>query len=62
MFVKDGVSEIVLLFEEWYMNMWSIVYGGVMMMFVDIVFVMVVCSLIDDGVGVVMVEMKVNFM
>lgn len=56
------MSEIVLLFEEWYMNMWSIVYGGVMMMFVDIVFVMVVCSLIDDGVGVVMVEMKVNFM
>ncbi|WP_321784612.1 PaaI family thioesterase [Burkholderia pyrrocinia] len=59
---KDGASEIVLPLEERHMNTWSIAHGGVTMTLADIALAMAARSLTDDGVGVVTVEMKVNFM
>ncbi|AOK18320.1 thioesterase [Burkholderia cepacia] len=59
---KDGASEIVLSLEERHMNTWSIAHGGVTMTLADIALAMAARSLTDDGIGVVTVEMKVNFM
>ena len=59
---KDGASEIVLPLDERHMNTWSIAHGGVTMTLSDIALAMAARSLTDDGVGVVTVEMKVNFM
>ena len=44
------------------MNTWSIAHGGVTMTLADIALAMAARSLTDDGIGVVTVEMKVNFM
>ncbi|MBN3789049.1 PaaI family thioesterase [Burkholderia sp. Ac-20353] len=59
---KDGKSEIALLLDERHMNTWSIAHGGVTMTLADVALAMAARSLTDDGVGVVTVEMKVNFM
>ena len=48
--------------DERHMNTWSIAHGGVTMTLSDIALAMAARSLTDDGVGVVTVEMKVNFM
>ena len=44
------------------MNTRSIAHGGVTMTLADIALAMAARSLTDDGIGVVTVEMKVNFM
>ncbi|AOJ01689.1 MULTISPECIES: PaaI family thioesterase [Burkholderia] len=59
---KDGASEIVLPLAEQHMNTWNIAHGGVTMTLADVALAMAARSLTDDGVGVVTVEMKVNFM
>ncbi|PCE24343.1 PaaI family thioesterase [Burkholderia ubonensis] len=59
---KDGNSEILLPLDEQHMNTWSIAHGGVTMTLADVALAMAARSLTDDGVGVVTVEMKVNFM
>lgn len=59
---KDGNSEILLPLDERHMNTWSIAHGGVTMTLADVALAMAARSLTDDGVGVVTVEMKVNFM
>ncbi len=59
---KDGNSEIVLPLDERHMNTWSIAHGGVTMTLADVALAMAARSLTDEGVGVVTVEMKVNFM
>lgn len=59
---KDGKSEILLPLDERHMNTWSIAHGGVTMTLADVALAMAARSLTDDGVGVVTVEMKVNFM
>ncbi|MXN75539.1 hotdog fold thioesterase [Burkholderia sp. 4701] len=59
---KDGKSEILLPLDARHMNTWSIAHGGVTMTLADVALAMAARSLTDDGVGVVTVEMKVNFM
>ncbi|NIF69098.1 PaaI family thioesterase [Burkholderia sp. Ap-962] len=59
---KDGASEIALPLAEQHMNTWSIAHGGVTMTLADVALAMAARSLTDDGVGVVTVEMTVNFM
>lgn len=59
---KDGKSEILLPLDERHMNTCSIAHGGVTMTLADVALAMAARSLTDDGVGVVTVEMKVNFM
>ncbi|CAN0621546.1 acyl-CoA thioesterase [Burkholderia multivorans] len=59
---KDGNSEIALPLDERHMNTWSIAHGGVTMTLADVALAMAARSLTDEGVGVVTVEMKVNFM
>ena len=44
------------------MNTWDVAHGGVTMTLADIALAMAARSLAGDGVGVVTVEMKVNFM
>ena len=44
------------------MNTWGIAHGGVTMTLADCALAMAARSLADDGIGVVTVEMKVNFM
>jgi uncharacterized protein (TIGR00369 family) len=58
----DGVSEVVLRLAPDHMNTWDVVHGGVTMTMADAALAMAARSLSGDGVGVVTVEMKVNFM
>jgi len=58
----DGASEVVLTLETRHLNTWNVVHGGVTMTLADISLAMAARSLAGDGVGVVTVEMKVNFM
>ena len=58
----DGASEVVLLLQPDHMNTWAVVHGGVTMTLADVALAMAARSLAGDGVGVVTVEMKVNFM
>jgi uncharacterized protein (TIGR00369 family) len=44
------------------MNTWQVAHGGVTMTLADIALAMAARSVAADGVGVVTVEMKVNFM
>jgi uncharacterized protein (TIGR00369 family) len=44
------------------MNTWDVAHGGVTMTLADVALAMAARSLAGDGVGVVTVEMKVNFM
>ena len=58
----DGASEVVLPLAARHLNTWNVVHGGVTMTLADIALAMAARSLAGDGVGVVTVEMKVNFM
>lgn len=58
----DGASEVVLPLRHDHMNTWDVAHGGVTMTLADIALAMAARSLAGDGVGVVTVEMKVNFM
>jgi uncharacterized protein (TIGR00369 family) len=58
----DGASEVVLALAESHLNAWQVAHGGVTMTLADIALATAARSLADDGVGVVTVEMKVNFM
>lgn len=59
---RDGASEIALPLAERHLNTWDVAHGGVTMTLADIALAMAARSLAADGVGVVTVEMKVNFM
>jgi uncharacterized protein (TIGR00369 family) len=58
----DGASEVVLPLRPEHMNTWDVAHGGVTMTLADVALAMAARSLSGDGVGVVTVEMKVNFM
>ncbi|MDE1184348.1 PaaI family thioesterase [Paraburkholderia sp.] len=58
----DGESEVVLPLAADHMNTWAVAHGGVTMTLADVALAMAARSLAADGVGVVTVEMKVNFM
>ena len=58
----DGVSEVVLPLASDHLNTWNVAHGGVTMTLSDVALAMAARSLAADGVGVVTVEMKVNFM
>jgi uncharacterized protein (TIGR00369 family) len=58
----DGVSEVILPLAPDHMNTWAVAHGGVTMTLADVALAMAARSLAGDGVGVVTVEMKVNFM
>ncbi|REE18873.1 uncharacterized protein (TIGR00369 family) [Paraburkholderia sp. BL27I4N3] len=58
----DGASEVVLPLRHDHMNTWDVAHGGVTMTLADIALAMAARSLAGDGIGVVTVEMKVNFM
>jgi uncharacterized protein (TIGR00369 family) len=59
---RDGASEVVLPLSEWHLNTWDIAHGGVTMTLADVALAMAARSVAGDGMGVVTVEMKVNFM
>ncbi|MFP4833748.1 MULTISPECIES: PaaI family thioesterase [Paraburkholderia] len=59
---RDGASEVVLPLAERHLNTWDVAHGGVTMTLADIALAMAARSVAADGVGVVTVEMKVNFM
>jgi uncharacterized protein (TIGR00369 family) len=58
----NGASEVVLALADQHLNAWQVAHGGVTMTLADIALATAARSLADDGVGVVTVEMKVNFM
>ncbi|MCC8401804.1 PaaI family thioesterase [Paraburkholderia sp. MMS20-SJTN17] len=58
----DGVSELVLPLQPDHMNTWDVAHGGVTMTLADVALATAARSLAGNGVGVVTVEMKVNFM
>jgi uncharacterized protein (TIGR00369 family) len=58
----DGASEVVLPLASNHMNTWAVAHGGVTMTLADVALAMAARSLAADGVGVVTVELKVNFM
>ena len=58
----DGASEVLLPLRHDHMNTWDVAHGGVTMTLADVALAMAARSLAGDGVGVVTVEMKVNFM
>lgn len=58
----DGESEVRLPLGDAHLNTWGIAHGGVTMTLLDAALAIAARSLAGDGVGVVTVEMKVNFM
>ena len=58
----DGVSEILLPLQPYLLNTWDVAHGGVTMTLADVALAMAARSVAGDGMGVVTVEMKVNFM
>jgi len=58
----DGASEVVLPLRPEHLNTWAVSHGGITMTLCDVALAMAARSLAADGVGVVTVEMKVNFM
>lgn len=58
----DGASELALTLADTHLNTWHVAHGGITMTLADIALATAARSLADDGVGVVTVEMKVNFM
>jgi uncharacterized protein (TIGR00369 family) len=58
----DGASEVVLRLAPDHLNTWDVAHGGVTMTIADVALAMAARSLAANGVGVVTVEMKVNFM
>ena len=59
---KDGESEVRMPLRDEHMNTWSIAHGGVTMTLLDSALALAARSIAGDGIGVVTVEMKVNFM
>ena len=59
---KDGESEVRMPLQDAHLNTWGIAHGGVTMTLCDVALAMAARSVAADGVGVVTVEMKVNFM
>ncbi|WP_084169646.1 PaaI family thioesterase [Paraburkholderia ferrariae] len=59
---RDGASEVALPLAARHLNTWGIAHGGVTMTLSDIALAMAARSVAGDGMGVVTVEMKVNFM
>lgn len=58
----DGSSELALTLTDPHLNTWQVAHGGVTMTLADVALATAARSLADEGVGVVTVEMKVNFM
>jgi len=58
----DGTSDVVLPLAADHLNTWNVAHGGVTMTLADVALAMAARSLAADGVGVVTVELKVNFM
>lgn len=58
----DGTSEVALALADEHLNTWQVAHGGVTMTLADAALATAARSLAEDGVGVVTVEMKVNFM
>lgn len=58
----DGASEVSLALADMHLNTWQVAHGGVTMTLADAALATAARSLAEDGVGVVTVEMKVNFM
>ncbi|MDR5750645.1 MULTISPECIES: PaaI family thioesterase [unclassified Caballeronia] len=58
----DGASEVAMPLASGHLNTWGIAHGGVTMTLADVALAMAARSLAGDGMGVVTVEMKVNFM
>ncbi|MFM0320848.1 PaaI family thioesterase [Caballeronia glebae] len=59
---QDGESEVRLPLRDEHMNTWGIAHGGVTMTLLDASLALAARSVAGDGIGVVTVEMKVNFM
>ncbi|SAK94361.1 thioesterase [Caballeronia fortuita] len=59
---QDGASEVRLPLRDEHMNTWAIAHGGVTMTLLDASLALAARSVAGDGIGVVTVEMKVNFM
>jgi len=60
--MENGAAEVALTPEAWHLNAWGVVHGGVTMTLADMALAMAARSLVGDSMGVVTVEMKVNFM
>ncbi len=58
----NGASEVVLALDATHLNTWQVAHGGITMTMADVALATAARSLAPDGVGVVTVEMKVNFM
>lgn len=58
----NGESEVALTLADTQMNTWHVAHGGVTMTLADVALATAARSLAGDGMGVVTVEMKVNFM
>lgn len=58
----NGESEVALTLADTQMNTWQVAHGGVTMTLADVALATAARSLAGDGMGVVTVEMKVNFM
>ncbi|SAL61665.1 thioesterase [Caballeronia peredens] len=58
----DGASEVRMPLRETHLNTWGIAHGGVTMTLLDAALALAARSVAGDGIGVVTVEMKVNFM
>ncbi|MDR5779398.1 PaaI family thioesterase [Caballeronia sp. LZ065] len=59
---QDGESEVCLPLRDTHLNTWGIAHGGVTMTLLDAALALAARSVAGDGIGVVTVEMKVNFM
>jgi uncharacterized protein (TIGR00369 family) len=59
---KDGESEVRLPLGQEHLNTWGIAHGGVTMTLLDAALALAARSVAGDGIGVVTVELKVNFM
>ncbi|MGN6653395.1 PaaI family thioesterase [Trinickia sp.] len=59
---ENGESEVALMLADTQLNTWQVAHGGVTMTLADVALATAARSLAADGVGVVTVEMKVNFM
>jgi uncharacterized protein (TIGR00369 family) len=58
----NGASEVALPLVDRHLNTWDVAHGGITMTLADVALATAARSLADEGVGVVTVEMKVNFM
>jgi uncharacterized protein (TIGR00369 family) len=58
----DGESEVLLTLRDEHLNTWGVAHGGITMTLADAALALAARSLAANGVGVVTVEMKVNFM